>query len=82
MVPFPSFQTAVVQSHLVSSCQSGVLPNDLGDLVKQRLRQTTDIIDTDVLSSVSISKLVRLTFVSVVVSFGRFFNNDYWLLQH
>ena len=76
MVPFSYFQTAFVQSHLASSCQSGALPNDLGDLVKQRLRQTTDNIDTDVISSVSFTQLTgQFPFVSADGTFTAIFHH-------
>lgn len=46
----PTLAVSIIQSCLVSQCpKSGsLLSNDLGDLVKQRLRQTADNIDTDI----------------------------------
>ncbi|XP_070197424.1 uncharacterized protein [Littorina saxatilis] len=49
----PTLATAIVQNGLVSSGHISVLPDDFADSVKQRLRQTTDSVDTDVILSMA-----------------------------
>lgn len=49
----PTLATEVVRSGLIPSCQPCPLPDDLTDIVKQRLRQSTDSVDTDIIRSMA-----------------------------
>ncbi|XP_025087487.1 uncharacterized protein LOC112560114 isoform X3 [Pomacea canaliculata] len=45
----PTLATAIIENHLVSTAQLPALSDDVTDLVKQKLRQNADGVDTDVL---------------------------------
>nr|KAG5706212.1 hypothetical protein BaRGS_019539 [Batillaria attramentaria] len=47
----PTLATEVVRSGLIPNCQPAPLSDDLTDLVKQKLRQATDSVDTDIICS-------------------------------
>ncbi|XP_076468229.1 uncharacterized protein LOC143299030 isoform X2 [Babylonia areolata] len=49
----PTLATAVIESRLVTNTQCSPLPEDLADIVKFKLRQTADSVDTDVIISMS-----------------------------